>query len=398
MTITFLAISFLMGLFVSATRNNNRAKTLSTAGFLAQSKMEVLHATPLDQIVTGTDNFTGQYASYVYDVEVQDAGDYDGDGTPDPDMKMITLKVTAPDNKGVASLFSLRSAGEPFLGVACHATDKKLAFMGSADSGDAYVHGWKFPNELDPNALFPFTTGAIKLMPNGGRGGDVAADPNLNSMWAVDSVNNCLRYYDKTMADWSPTAFRPAGLGWATGVAVNTAGDTVWLSDESNKCLWTYTNAPHLAGIWSTALRPPPPDTLGRIRDISVNDAGTEVWMADFDNNCVRHYTWNGAGGNWDPVRYKNPDNSLDGVVGVAVTRDGSRLYVMDEFTLQWCDPSNPAVWTKIDLDSKLSEDIPHGLAVSDDGRWVWAIAKNGLLFRCDTTDPANPQWWELGP
>ena len=397
MTVTFLAISFLMGLFVSATRNNNRSKQVSTSGLLAQGKMEMLAATPLDQIVQGTDTFAAPYDKYVYDVQVADAGDYDGDGVPDYDMKMITLTVTPPDNKSGASLMALRSTPEPFIGVACHGSNPDLTFMGSADASYPYVHGWEYATAtLDPASLFPFASGTIQPMPNGGRPGDVCATPDLKAMFAVDYVNGGLRYFSNTTPNWSSTLLRPAGLGWATGVAMNLTADTIWISDESNHCLWKYNNVPALAGTWSGAIRPSGSDVLGRLRDISVDDTGNHVWVADVDHNCVRHYK--ASANAWDPTLYKNPDNSMDHVNGVAITRDNSRLFVMDALTLQWCDVTAPAVWTKIDLMSKLAEDGPQGLTVSDDGKTIWAIAKNGLLFRCDVTDPAYPVWDELGP
>lgn len=400
MTITFLAISFLMGLFVSAARNNDRSKQFSAAGALAQSKMEILNATPLDQIVTGSDNFTGKFSSYVYNVDIADAGDYDGDGTVDPDMKMITLTVTAPDNKGVATLFALRSSPEPFIGVACHGSDPNLTFMGSHDSSYPYVHGWDYASwDLDPGSLFPFTGAGPYDMPNGGRPGDVAASPTLNSYWAVDYVNNGLRFASQAAGgNWNANLFRPSGLGHATGVCTNTGGDQVWLSDETNHCLWLYTNAPALAGTWSSAIKPGGAiDALGRVRGIACDGTGSEVYVADVDNNCIRHYT-GGASGTWSNTHIKNPDNSLNQVNGVAVTRDNSKLFVMDGTTLQWTDPSNPTTWTSVDLHGKLEEDGPQGLTVNDDGTVVWAIAKNGLLFRCDVSDPINPIWDELGP
>ncbi|MCE7873288.1 response regulator [bacterium CPR1] len=110
MTITFLAISFLMGLFVNAARNNDRSHTYSTAAFLAQGRMEVLAATPIDQLVTGSDTFAGNFSSYVYEVDVQDAGDYDGDGIDDGDLKVISLKVTAPGGKEAVEVVRARGA------------------------------------------------------------------------------------------------------------------------------------------------------------------------------------------------------------------------------------------------------------------------------------------------
>lgn len=41
----------------------------------------------------------------------------------------------------------------------------------------------------------------------------VAATADMKSLWAVDFVNNGLRYTDSTMSNWSSALLRPAGFG-----------------------------------------------------------------------------------------------------------------------------------------------------------------------------------------
>ncbi|GMU55410.1 MAG: hypothetical protein AMXMBFR33_45560 [Candidatus Xenobia bacterium] len=397
MSITFLAISFLMGLFVNAARNNDRSQTYSTAAFLAQGRMEVLAATPIDQLVTGNDTFAGQFSSYVYDVDVQDAGDYDGDGVDDGDLKVVTLRVTAPGGKAVASLVALRTMPIPFFNSSCHGSDPNLTFMGSAKPNKRFPRGWDYTDGLDPVSIWFYNlTQSQRTMPNGGRPGAVAATPDLTKLYAVDYVNRGVRFIDSAMTTWSPTLLRPAGLGYPTGIATSQNGDVVWLADETNRCLWRYDTG---TGTWSNQIKPTNPgDTLGRLRGVTCSADGSTVYVADLDYDCVRQY----SGGAWNPTPLKNPDGSLDNVQGVAVTRDGSKLYVLDQNGLQFCDPATAATtWRDLSLDSKLEEDIPQGLSVSDDGNTVWAVAANGLLFRCDLSSYTVDGCWyweELGP
>ncbi len=396
MTITFLAISFLMGLFVNAARNNDRSHTYSTAAFLAQGRMEVLAATPIDQLVTGSDTFAGNFSSYVYEVDVQDAGDYDGDGIDDGDLKVISLKVTAPGGKAVASLVALRTMPSPFFNSSCHGTDPNLTYLGSADACERFPRGWDYLSGLDPTTMWLFNLPlAQREMPNGGRPGAVAATPDLKKLYAVDYVNRGVRYIDKTMATWQATLLRPAGLGYPTGLATSADGSVVWLADETNRCLWQYTNA---TGMWSFQIKPTSPgDSLGRLRGVTCSQDGTTVYVADLDNDCIRQY----SGGAWNAAPIKNPDGSMDNVQGVALSGDGTKLFVLDANGLQLCDPAAPTVWQNLSLDSKLEEDIPQGLSANHDGSIIWAVAQNGLLFRCDlSTYPVDGCWyWEgLGP
>lgn len=382
MTLTFLAISFLMGMFLTAIRETGRSRHATIATALAQSKLERLNAMAVEAVTTGT----GQWDEFTYTVDVADAGDYDADGYDDPDLKVVTVTVTSP--KGVRSTMqSLRPAGVPFFGIAC--CDAYPAAIWSLDEPDGYPYGWDDGTAtVNPTSLWfcnPNTP-----MPAGGRPGGIAASADLNVVWAVDVTNQGIRSLQSGPA-WSNLR-RPGGLGRPTGIASNGSGDKVWVADEANRCLFKYKPS---ADAWSGPIIPVP--AAGRLKGASADRSGDNVWVVDADNRCVRHY-WPPTD-SWDPLAFTN--GSFDETVSVAVSGDGKWLFVMDSDQLHIKNVTPPVAsgttgWTVVDLDSKLVCDIPQGLAANYDGSLVWANPKRGPLFKYDRL---NDNWYELdGP
>lgn len=380
MTLTFLAISFLMGMFLTAIRETGRSRHATIATTLAQSKLERLNALAIEAVATGT----GKFDEFSYRVDIADAGDYDGDGYDDPDLKVVTVTVTSP--QGVRSTMqSLRPAGVPFFGITC--SDLSPVAVWSLDEPDGYPYAWDdvAPNNVAVNPGTVWVSAPTRQMPAGGRPGGLAGSQDLSIIWAVDVTNQGIRSL-QAGPGWSGL-FRPGALGRPTGIATNGGGDKVWVADEANRCLFKYKPS---ANAWSGPIQPVP--TCGRLRGASADRAGDNVWVVDSDNRCVRHYM--PVTDSWDPVLYTNPN--FDVVASVAVSGDGKRLFVMDQDELHIKSLIPVSNWLTVTLDGKLVCDGPQGLASNFDGTVVWANPRRGPLFKYDVP---GATWTELeGP
>ncbi|MCA9792091.1 MAG: hypothetical protein KC910_09865, partial [Candidatus Eremiobacteraeota bacterium] len=131
MSIAFLSISFLLGLFASATSSSGRARQLSVANFLKQSTMERILAMPLDQLAATSSSYSGQFSEYTYEVDVINPGDFDGDGVPDPELRVLEVTITGPSGFKT-KVQTLRKAYDPYYGVAAWQNGKK-ALVSLAD-------------------------------------------------------------------------------------------------------------------------------------------------------------------------------------------------------------------------------------------------------------------------
>lgn len=381
MSMTFLAMTLLVGTFLTGLRHSGKSREMARATGLAQARLERLSALTMDSIQPGSWPIGTDTEHLTYRVDVADAGDYDGDGLDDPDFKMVTVTVFNKDEPQ-CRLATLKPAISALYGAECSANQDQALFCVD-DSAHKYPAGWDDPSgQLDPAAWFLFASDAT--LPEGGRPAGVAASDDLQTVWVVDFIKQGIRKATAPSNAWSACK-RPCGLGTPTGLCGRSDLSELWLGDGSNYCLWSYRPA---TDSWSGPLRP---CGLGKVTGVATRPLGQVVWLADADHHCLRKYT--PATDTWDATSYTSPE--LGELVAVALREDGQRVYAMDERYLHWLDlPS--ATWSKVPLPAKLRSDTPQGLALNYAGTLLWASPRRGPLYKYDVTADT---WTELnGP
>lgn len=404
MTLTFLSITFLMGLFITSIKNGERSKKRTTAAIMAHSTLERLSAFTADQIVSTTGNFAPPLEDYMYNVDVQPAGDYTGSGD-DPDLKQVICTVTDPaGNK--STMVALRQAATPLYGIVASRTDDNLVFTQDPNCYTQYqpvscnntTNPGVINNPWDQSLInwYPSTTflePSEPLMP-GGQIGAICANSNLTAYCAVDLTARGIRFISLGSPNWGPP-LKPTGLGHPSGVTgrVGTGGsDHVFLGDDKNRCLWEYTQS---SNTWNGPLAAP---GMGRVASIGSNDALSSVWAIDVNAKALRKYDVTSA--TWT-LHTPPPGPSIPtpgNLVGLAVSGDGKKVFVCDEQTLYildvvsdtWVVP--PSVLGAGSMPNKLTSDIPQSLATNMDGSKLWASPVYGSLYYYDVV---NDSWCE---
>jgi hypothetical protein len=393
MSLTFLAISFLMGAFLTTLRRSGQSRHTTMAATAAQSKLELLSAIAMESLApVANGQFQMGNEKFVYQVEISDAGDYDADGLVDHDLKVLKVTMTAPSG-ATSTMSRLRVSNPPYYGVAC-GSGPDGAFFGSADPcWNSYPVGAKdngAGNEPDFNAssgYFLYNPGSVPTpdLPNRGRVGAVACDSACKKFYVIDYINGGLRSISEGAATWSAVQ-RPAGLGRASGLCCDATGSKVFVADETNRCLWRFNGA-----SWSGPYSPTAP-AAGRLLGLACDSAGDKVWAVDSQKGCLRRF--DAVTNSWDPTQYSDPNLGVP--TGVAVRGDGKQVFVMDGGQLFWFDPATPsAPWSTTHLLSKLASDVPSGLACNPAGTVVWAVPIWGPLARYDL---GNDSWDEFYP
>lgn len=408
MTLTFLSITFLAGLFITSVRNGETSKKRTAAAMMAHSTLQRLSAFSADQIAPiNAAHFDPPLQNYVYSVDVQPAGDYTGTGD-DPDLKQVICTVTDPAGNS-SQMFALRQAATPLYGLVASHIDDNVVFTqdpvsyassigqpqpiycngttsaAATTGGDPSAINWY------ANSVFLQTAGDPQ-MPNNGKAGAICSNPDLTAFCAVDLTNSGIRWISQGGANWS-TLTKPTGLGHPSGITgrVNGSGTNhIFLGDDKNRCLWEYKQA---SNTWSGPLSSP---GMGRIASIASEDLLKKVWAVDVNAKGVWSYDL--TTGTW--VMHQ-PDSTLPAagnLVGLAVSGDGKKVFVCDEQTLYildtitntWTVP--PSVLGAGSMPNKLTSDIPQSLATNADGTKMWASPVYGSLYFYDVV---NDQWYE---
>ena len=407
MTLTFLTITFLMGLFVTSIRNGERSKKRTRAALMAQSTLERLSAFTADQIGSTHANFDPPMQDYCYDVDVQPAGDYSGSGAgDDPDLKKVICTVTDPAGNQ-STLVALRQASTPLYGLAVSRTTDDLVFSqdpikyGVSSSRPVPISCNNTTNPLVvtggdqsqivwyPTTIFLEPAGN-PVMPANGQVGAICASPNLNGFCAVDLTNRGIRFISAGgTGNWSALS-TPTGLGHPSGVTgkVDPGGNShIFLGDDKNRCLWEYKQS---TNTWNGPLAAP---GMGRVASIGTDDGLSAVWAIDVNAKGIRRYDV--TSGSWSASVSAPTDPSLPAIgtlVGLAVSGNGKKVFICDEQHLYILDtPTNtwtvpPSVMGCGGMPSKLTSDIPQALATNFDGTRMWANPVFGSLYYYDVT------------
>ncbi|MBS2039290.1 hypothetical protein JST97_30175 [bacterium] len=405
MTLTFLSITFLMGLFITSIRNGETSKKRTTAAIMAHSTLERLSAFTADQIPSTTAHFDPPMQDYTYNVDIQPAGDYTGTGTgDDPDLKQVICTVTDPSGNS-STLVALRQAATPLYGLVASHIDDNLVFTQNPVNFTQYqpiscnnttnpaVVGSPYDQSLInwyPSTVFLDAT--QPQMPNNGKAGAICSNPDLSAFCAVDLTNLGIRFISSSSPTWSTLA-KPTGIGHPSGVTgkVGSPGTChIFLGDDKNRCLWEYKQS---TNSWTGPLTTP---GMGRIASLSSDDLMSSIWVVDVNAKGLRKYDL--SSGTWSQYL---PDSTLPApgnLVGLAVSGNGKKVFTCDEQTLYILDVASgtwsvpPSVLSAGSMPSKLTSDIPQALAANMDGSKLWANPVYGSLYYYDVT---NDIWSE---
>lgn len=375
MMIAFLAVSFLMGLFISGAKAGARSRQVSEANLLAQGAMERLLAVPVDQLPLGTHAFGPAYPGYSYRLEVIDPGDFDGDGNDDPELSVLTMTVITPVTDHL-SFSALRRKSEPFMGATgVDASSNKAVFTVMGDNSPI---SWTCGTSDDDPCACALT---LPAMPSG-QPGDVCCDGGGTSLWAVDYSSGGIRKLDMGTNVWGPAVIPPLSIE-PQGIGTDITGSTIWLTDTANKALWSYTVA---TGQWQQI--PAPADPLLRPLGVAVHKDGKDIWIADKDKHAIRHYNTTTG---WDPTLYQHAE--LQDPEGVAVGLDGT-VYAVNPYKVFIF--SGGVAGAPAEIDGKAQTDYPAGLSVSWDGKVLYLATRRGSVWAVDLEDDPGCVDWEF--
>ena len=239
MSIAFVAVTFVLGVMISATRHHRKAKELSSSTFLAQSTMERFLTIPAGQLpLGGPYPFSGDFADFIYKVDANAAGDFDGDGTNDPELTVLTLTVTSPAGNQIA-FTALRQEDPPFYGTAPINTTKTFLSIDCDDKVQLWDGG--------VNPVFTSVPG---------HAGDMVSDWADTELWVVDRAGTGIRSLDLlSPVNWS-ALLKPAQMQRPVGITANPDCDYIFVSDSGKRCLWKYKPS---VGAWEGPFSPSVP-------------------------------------------------------------------------------------------------------------------------------------------
>jgi len=398
-----LLLLYTISSFVSSHRYLVRGKEYSTALFLAQTQMEILHATPISDVKTGRGNFESPFEGYVYEVELND---WEGD------LKQLNVNVVSPRG-AIARIKTLRQL-QSFQGVVADPATNRLVY---ATPGSDHLHyvddkpnmtGGNLGSGRMPTAL-------------GGLPGALAGDPGWNFLWAVNTTDNTIVPYREEEANsWgAPVAFPAVGQGLASprfaGMAMDRMGNVVYLADWSNRGLWIHLDGlPGLpAGLFKNQIHAPVQPPLGIPSGVATDDTGTLVVVADTENQCLRKLFVNLADptqtppgysaeeleaapnvGYWLKERLRHP-KGMGAPQGVVLNTSGWAVYAVDRAYLYRMIEEEPGSydWKRWELPEAVAEAGPSGMAYDEFDNVIYLLTKSGSLWKHKV---ATPEWVEV--
>lgn len=370
MSIAFVAVTFVLGVMINATRHHRKAKELSSSTFLAQSTMEKFLTVPMGQLpMGGPFNFSGEFSEFLYSVDANAAGDFDDDGQNDPELTILTLTVTSPAGNEIA-FTALRQEDPPFYGTAPLSWDRAY-FTVDCDDKAQY---WQDATG-NANAVF----GSVP-----GHGGDMVADNADTELWVVDRAGTGIRSMNlASPVGWSDIR-RPNQMQRPVGITANPDCDLIFVSDSNARCLWRYNVA---SDVWDGPYTPSNP--LLFPKGIAMDNNGI-IWIADRDAKVLRRFDSNSL--TWDSTTYAYP-GGMGPLEGAAVSPDGKTVHATDSTYFYTYDVVT-STWTLREfMDGKIRSDYPCAMEVDESNTYVWLTTRAGSYWKFK---PSTGQWWEI--
>ena len=412
LTLTELLISFVLVLllllytissFVSSHRYLVRGKEYSTALFLAQSKMEILHATPISDVQPVQGRFAAPFEGYLYDVELKE---WEGD------LKQLDVNVTSPRG-AVARIKTLRQL-QSFQGIVADPATNRLVYT---TPGSPKLH------YLDDKADMTGSNLGSGTLPNAltGEPGGLAGDPGWNFLWAVNTTDSTMvPYREEDASSWgTPVTFPSVGQGLASprfaGMAMDKMGNIVYLADWSNRGLWLHIDGiPGIpVGLFQGQLHAPVQPPLGIPSGVATDDTGSVVVVADTENQCLRKLFVNLSDptqlppgysseeleqapsvGYWLKERLRHP-KGMGAPQGVALNASGWALYAVDRAYLYRMIEEEPGSheWKRWPLPEEAAAGGPSGLAYDEFDNVLYLLTRSGEVWKHKV---ATPEWVKI--
>jgi DNA-binding beta-propeller fold protein YncE len=404
--LVLLLLLYTISSFVSSHRYIVRGKEYATALFLAQTQMEMLHATPISdiqEIGPGVARFEPPFENYFYDVSLND---WDGD------LKQLDVNVTSPRG-AIARIKTLRQL-QSFQGVIADPATNRLVYT---------VPGSNLLHYYDDAPGKPGTLSAA--LPNGGVPGGLAGDPGWNLLWAVNTTDNSIvPYREQNPGPWGtpieiPKVSEELASPRIAGISMDIMGNIVYIADWSNRGLWVYLDGvPGMkngtkTGLYRDELHAPVQPPLGIPSGVTTDPTGSLVVVADTENQCLRKLFVNLGNPSARPEGYKSEelefapglgywlkerlrhDKGMGAPQGVVLNSSGWAVYTIDRAYLYRMIEQTPGEydWKRWELPKELADQGPSGLAYDEFDNLIYVTTKNGGLWKHKV---ATPEWKEL--
>ena len=396
--LVLLLLLYTISSFVASHRYIVRGKEYSTALFLAQTRMEILHVTPISDvkpIEPGVAHFDPPFENYFYDVSLQD---WEGD------LKQLDVKVTSPRG-AVARIKTLRQ-DQSFQGVVTDPATNRVIF---SVPGSTQLHVY----DDVPGYGSRGTQSTLPKSLNGDIG-SLAGDPGWNLLWAVNATDNSIvPYREQEPNPWGtplsiPKVTEELASPRIADIAMDLMGNIVFIADWSNRGLWVHIDGvPGVAngartGFYMDGLHAPVQPPLGIPSGVSTDPTGSLVMVADAENQCLRKLFVNLSNpseippghqaedleyaeglGYWlkTPLRH---EKGMGAPQGVVLNSSGWAVYTIDRAYLYRMVEETPGVyeWDRWELPTALADGGPSGLAYDEYDNVIYVTTKNGALWK----------------
>lgn len=420
--ILFLVSAFMTGTFLTGTRHVATIKERNVASIVAQSTMDrLLSMSPGDRRQWCSDSRTKEFfAPAPYDT-------YRVRGSLEilARESLVTLSRGSELEVSMSSL--LRVSVNPPVGSEVEYTtivmDPTLRGVSMQASNEAV--GWA-NSDGTFTFLKDFATRNVGLPALPSRDGVVAEvsafelDENASIGWAVDRHSGELYWIDvkalgarpnPTSSAWNHVDKPAEADAWTIGgIASNSNSSCLWVSNHSRGELWAYVRNNSVAGstgfVWAGPIPLPEEAYGGELGSVTTDEYGRFVWVTDSKNRCVWHFNLDeGSEGGWsrEPMV---PREGINQPRGIAASSNGLTVYIVDCGSLleysgdptesipdrssmpetnvfrSSVDDPYPPNWRRWTLPSAVVDDVPSGVCVDSNNKFVWVTTRNDSVWR----------------
>lgn len=389
----FVVGSFMVGSFAMGSRSLATTKNVSKASLVAQGFMDrLLSMSPSKRKDWCERSMNGEPLA-----GSPPFSDYRARGTIAPfttstdrgqhsNLDLLELEVIPPQGRSV--VYRTLISDPTIRGIASQSSNEAIGW-GNSDGSFTFLHDFASEEtELPP-------------LPGSENGADNMASFELDSQasiaWAVDCLSGVLYWLDlrtynasPDQAQWNAISPPVGGSNWEiSDISVNGSSTALWVSNSARNELWAYYyDAQADSFEWAGPVRPPVEGINAQFNGISTDKTGRFVWVGDVNNRAMWRYD---TLGNIWTVNPLIPPDGMNEPRGIAAVSDGWIVYVVDCGSLHryvgnpregiTASP-DPAKWARWDLPSEVLDDVPSGISVDDNDKFVWVTTQRGGVWR----------------